>query len=89
MTVSKDTFFSKKVTNYIKPDAKYELEAVYKALKEKGYDPRSQMVGYLLSGDPTYITSHKSARKNFCKLERDTILEELVDSYIKNNLEKK
>ncbi len=88
MPVSKDTFFSKKIVNPIKPDAKHELEEVYRALKEKGYDPKSQLVGYFLSGDPTYITSYKSARKNFCKLERDIILEELVASYIKNNLEK-
>lgn len=58
------------------------LEAVYQALKEKGYNPINQIVGYLLSGDPTYITSYNNARSLIRKLERDEILEELVRSYL-------
>ncbi|HCS75121.1 MAG TPA: IreB family regulatory phosphoprotein [Clostridiales bacterium] len=58
---------------------------VFQALKEKGYDPINQMVGYLISGDPTYITSHKNARVLIRRLERDELLEELVHSYMENN----
>ncbi|MDW7650705.1 MAG: IreB family regulatory phosphoprotein [Bacillota bacterium] len=56
---------------------------VYAALKEKGYNPINQIVGYLLSGDPAYITSHQNARVLIRKLERDELLEELVSSYLK------
>jgi uncharacterized protein (UPF0297 family) len=62
--------------------AKEILEAVYQALKEKGYNPINQIVGYLLSGDPAYITSHNNARSLIRKLERDDILEELVKNYL-------
>ena len=58
--------------------------AVYAALKEKGYNPISQIVGYIMSGDPTYITSHNVARSIIRKLERDEILEELVKQYLKD-----
>ena len=58
------------------------LERVYEALQEKGYNPVNQMVGYIMSGDPTYITSHKSARSLIMKVERDEILEELVRFYL-------
>ncbi len=58
------------------------INAVYEALKEKGYNPINQLVGYLLSGDPTYITSYKNARTLIRKLERDELLEELVKSYL-------
>lgn len=58
------------------------LSEVYEALKEKGYNPISQLVGYILSGDPTYITNHKNARALIRKLERDEILEELIKSYL-------
>ncbi|MCX7883913.1 MAG: IreB family regulatory phosphoprotein [Caloramator sp.] len=58
------------------------LREVYEALKEKGYNPISQMVGYILSGDPTYITSYKNARSKIRKLERDEILEELLMNFI-------
>lgn len=58
------------------------LMAVYEALVEKGYNPINQIVGYILSGDPSYITAHKNARSLVRKLERDEILEELVSSYI-------
>lgn len=62
--------------------AKEVLVTVYGALKEKGYNPINQIVGYLLSGDPAYITSHKNARSLIRKLERDELLEELVRSYL-------
>ncbi|SKA81681.1 Uncharacterized protein, UPF0297 family [Caloramator quimbayensis] len=58
------------------------LREVYEALKEKGYNPINQIVGYILSGDPTYITSYKNARAKIRKLERDEILEELLMSFI-------
>ncbi len=58
------------------------LEEVYVALTEKGYNPVNQIVGYIMSGDPTYITSHKSARSLIMKVERDEILEELMTVYI-------
>lgn len=57
------------------------LEA-QKAMLEKGYNPTNQIVGYILSGDPTYITSHKGARNLITKVERDELLEELVNSYL-------
>ena len=63
-------------------EAREVIFAVYDALKEKGYNPINQIVGYILSGDPTYITSHKNARSIIRKLERDEILEELVRSYL-------
>jgi len=59
------------------------LEDVYHALKEKGYNPISQIAGYLLSGDPTYITSHNNARGNIRRIERDELVEELLSSYVK------
>lgn len=65
------------------------LQEVCLALKEKGYDPLDQIVGYLLSGDPAYITSHGNARVLIKKLDRDQILEELVRSYlIREGIEK-
>lgn len=57
---------------------------VYKALKEKGYNPINQIVGYILSGDPTYITSHNNARSIIRRLERDELLEEIVGFYLEN-----
>ena len=60
------------------------LEDVYHSLKEKGYNHMSQMAGYLLSGDPTYITSHNNARSNIRRLERDELVEELLSSYVKH-----
>ncbi len=59
------------------------MSEVYTALSIKGYDPISQIVGYILSGDPTYITSYNGARNKIVKVERDELLEELVKSYIK------
>ncbi|MFL0249953.1 IreB family regulatory phosphoprotein [Clostridium neuense] len=58
------------------------LSEVYKALKEKGYNPVDQLVGYLISGDPTYITNYNGARALVRKLERDEILEEVLKSYL-------
>ena len=62
------------------------IARVYDALDEKGYNPVNQFVGYIMSGDPTYITSHKGARSLIMKVERDEIFEELFKSYIDNNL---
>ena len=62
------------------------LVSVLESLKQKGYDPINQLVGYLVSGDPTYVTSHNKARVLIQQLERDELLEELVASYIRNNL---
>lgn len=58
------------------------LEEVYRSLQEKGYDPINQIVGYLLSEDPTYITNHRGARSLICKLDRDEVLQELVRHYL-------
>lgn len=58
------------------------LLTVYSALKQKGYNPINQIVGYLLSGDPAYITSHSNARSLIRRLERDELLEELVKNYL-------
>lgn len=64
------------------------MSEVYKALKEKGYNPLSQLVGYVMSGDPTYITNHKNARSLITRLERDEIIEELFSFYMSEHLEK-
>ena len=61
------------------------LETVFEVMKEKGYNPVNQIVGYIMSGDPTYITSYKNARSLIMKVERDEIVEELLKNYIKNN----
>ena len=58
------------------------LKEVYKALEEKGYNPINQIVGYILSGDPTYITSHNDARNMIRQVERDELLEKMVKNYI-------
>ena len=62
------------------------LKDVYEALTEKGYTPVNQIVGYIMSGDPTYITSHKNARSLIMKVERDEILEVLFENYIDTQL---
>ena len=64
--------------------AKDILEIVYEALSEKGYNPVNQIVGYIMSGDPTYITSYKGARSMIMKVERDELVEELLTEYIRN-----
>ena len=66
-------------------EAREIVMQVYAALKEKGYNPVNQIVGYILSGDPTYITGHKNARNLIGKLERDELLEELLTYYLKMN----
>ena len=73
-----------------KPDQELQvkevLDLVYNAMDEKGYNPVNQIVGYIMSGDPTYITSYKSARSLIMKVERDEILEELMENYIDTRL---
>ena len=61
------------------------LELVYSALREKGYNPVNQIVGYIMSGDPTYITIHRNARSMIMKVERDELVEEVLRQYIKGN----
>ena len=63
---------------------KLVLEIVYEAMAEKGYNPVNQIVGYIMSGDPTYITSHNNARSLIMKVERDELVEELLSAYIRN-----
>ena len=65
--------------------AKDILEIVYKALSEKGYNPVNQIVGYIMSGDPTFITSHYGARSLIMKMERDELVEEMLKTYIEHN----
>lgn len=80
-----------KNTQYFKVEKEPELrvsevlEIVYHALSEKGYNPVNQIVGYIMSGDPTYITSHNNARSLIMKVERDELVEEVLKDYIKNN----
>ena len=70
-------------------EAKDVIARVYEALTEKGYNPVNQIVGYLMSGDPTYITSHKGARSLIMRAERDEIIEVFLEDYIENNLKNK
>ncbi len=84
--VSENTIFFK-VEKEKKSNSKQILRQVYEALVEKGYDPINQIVGYILSGDPTYITSYKDSRSLIRQLERDELLEELVKEYIGVNNE--
>ena len=65
-----------------KLDVSEVLEQVYSALTEKGYNPVNQMVGYIMSGDPTYITSHNNARSLIMKVERDELVEEVIKYFI-------
>jgi uncharacterized protein (UPF0297 family) len=73
----------------VKPDeesgVKKVLSVVYEALSKKGYDPVNQIVGYIMSGDPTYITNYMGARSLIMKVERDELVEEVLESYIRNN----
>ena len=71
-----------KLDNGVSMNAHDILISVYDSLKQKGYDPINQIVGYLLSGDPTYITSYNNARYLIRQLERDELMEELVRSYV-------
>ncbi len=77
-----DKTMNYKVENENNIKYKEVLKEVYKALEEKGYNPVNQIVGYILSGDPTYITSHNDARNIIRKVERDELLEKMVRSYI-------
>ena len=61
------------------------LEIVFRALSEKGYNPVNQIVGYIMSGDPTYITSYNGARSLIMKMERDELVEEMLKTYIEHN----
>ena len=78
-------------TQFFKVEAEPEngvkiiLDTVYHALTEKGYNPVNQIVGYITSGDPTYITNHQGARSLIMKVERDELVEELLEQYIKSN----
>ncbi len=85
MIDNQNTQFFKTVQDN-KMDVSQVLELVYEALSEKGYNPVNQIVGYIMSGDPTYITSHNSARSLIMKVERDEILEELLKVYINTKL---
>ncbi|MBQ6468811.1 MAG: IreB family regulatory phosphoprotein [Lachnospiraceae bacterium] len=67
-------------------DIKNVLKTAYEAMAEKGYNPVNQIVGYIMSGDPTYITSYKGARSMITKVERDELVEELLNEYIRNRL---
>ncbi len=77
-------------TQIIKPvqNSLAASEEVYTALTEKGYNPINQIVGYIMSGDPTYITSYKGARSLINKVERDELLEELMRNYVESKLKK-
>ena len=66
-------------------EVKDVIARIYEALTEKGYNPVNQIVGYVMSGDPTYITSHKGARSLILRVERDEIIEVLLEDYIQNN----
>ncbi|MBS7341480.1 MAG: IreB family regulatory phosphoprotein [Suilimivivens sp.] len=68
-----------------KTTVKEILAEVYSALTEKGYNPVNQIVGYIMSGDPTYITSYKNARSLIMKVERDELVEEMLTEYIKSS----
>ena len=80
-------------TQYFKVEKAPELQVsdvikiVYQALSEKGYNPVNQIVGYIMSGDPTYITSHNNARSLIMKVERDELVEEVLKYYIRENFQ--
>lgn len=73
-----------KVHDEPRTSVKETIHKVYEALSEKGYNPVSQIVGYIMSGDPTFITSHKNARSLIIQVERDELVEELLREYIRN-----
>lgn len=79
--VSQETMMFKRAPE--KQEVAETIKEVYAALEEKGYNPVDQLAGYLLSGDPTYITSYKNARTNLRRHERYELIEELVKSYLK------
>ena len=79
---SKTQYF--KVKSEPEISVKQVLDTVYNAMAEKGYNPVNQIVGYIMSGDPTYITNYKGARSMIMKVERDELVEELLREYIRN-----
>jgi uncharacterized protein (UPF0297 family) len=85
MTEKKDStqFFS--VHQDTEIEVKDVIRIVYEAMAEKGYNPVNQIVGYIMSGDPTYITNYKNARSMIIKVERDELVEELLKKYIADN----
>ena len=89
-TIHNDPSMDQTVMFKVKSDTetvtKDVLLHVYRALEEKGYSPFNQIVGYLLSGDPSYITNHNNARTMIKRLDRDELLEELVTEFLKNDL---
>ncbi len=76
-----------KIQNDANMVVKDTIDSVYMALTEKGYNPVSQIVGYIMSGDPTYITNHNGARSQVMRVERDEIIEELLREYIRTHFE--
>ena len=79
--MSETTIFS--IYNEKDEEIKTTLQEVYDALQEKGYNPINQIIGYIRSEDPTYITTHRDARKKIRKLDRDDILQSLLRNYLK------
>lgn len=73
------------ISEEVELETKKMLRTVYNALQEKGYDPINQIVGYLLSEDPTYITNHNNARALIRKIDRDELLQQLVRYYLEHN----
>ena len=86
MSISSETMLFKRTED--KKNVAQTIREVYAALEEKGYNPVDQLVGYLLSGDPTYITSHKDSRTKLRRFERYELLEELVKSYLSASAKK-
>ena len=86
MSISSETMMFKRTED--KKDVAQTIREVYAALEEKGYNPVDQLVGYLLSGDPTYINSHKDSRTKLRRFERYELLEELVKSYLSASAKK-
>jgi uncharacterized protein (UPF0297 family) len=82
MSMNETMFFNVDNENETKNTAKNILLEVYKSLEKKGYNPINQIVGYILSGDPTYITNYENARSIIRRLERDELLEEIVKFYL-------
>lgn len=81
MSVNGDTMEFRPINERV-DSAEDIIMNVFAALKAKGYDPITQLTGYLISGDPTYITNYQGARSLVCRLERDEIMEELVQYYV-------
>ena len=76
-----------KIQNDANLIVKDTIDSLYVALTEKGYNPVSQIVGYIMSGDPTYITNHNGARSQIMRVERDEIIEELLREYIRTHFD--